>query len=89
MNLNTITEVKRPRSLDEIPEWHEGYAWLAGGTWLYSTPQISTGGRAISAQNKYTVQGAQRPRVFQLQGIRGLAGCLRQPDQRRNALREF
>jgi CO/xanthine dehydrogenase FAD-binding subunit len=42
MNLNTITEVKRPKSLDEIPEWHEGYAWLAGGTWLYSTPQITT-----------------------------------------------
>ena len=42
MNLNTITEVKRPKSLDEIPEWHDGYAWLAGGTWLYSTPQIAT-----------------------------------------------
>jgi CO/xanthine dehydrogenase FAD-binding subunit len=42
MNLNTITEVKRPKSLEEIPEWHEGYAWLAGGTWLYSTPQIAT-----------------------------------------------
>jgi CO/xanthine dehydrogenase FAD-binding subunit len=42
MNLNTITEVKRPKSLDEIPEWHDGYAWLAGGTWLYSTPQITT-----------------------------------------------
>jgi CO/xanthine dehydrogenase FAD-binding subunit len=42
MNLNTITEVKRPKSLDEIPEWHAGYAWLAGGTWLYSTPQIET-----------------------------------------------
>jgi CO/xanthine dehydrogenase FAD-binding subunit len=42
MNLNTITEVKRPKSLDEIPEWHEGFAWLAGGTWLYSTPQIAT-----------------------------------------------
>ena len=42
MNLNTITEVKRPKSLDEIPEWHQGYAWLAGGTWLYSTPQLTT-----------------------------------------------
>ena len=42
MNLNTITDVKRPKSIDEIPEWHEGYAWLAGGTWLYSTPQIVT-----------------------------------------------
>lgn len=42
MNLNTITDVRRPKSLDEIPEWHDGYAWLAGGTWLYSTPQIAT-----------------------------------------------
>jgi len=42
MNLNTISEVKRPTSSDEIPEWREGYAWLAGGTWLFSTPQIAT-----------------------------------------------
>ncbi len=42
MNLNTITEVKRPNSTEEIPEWREGYAWLAGGTWLFSTPQIAT-----------------------------------------------
>jgi len=42
MNLNTITEVRRPTSIDEIPEWREGYAWLAGGTWLFSTPQIDT-----------------------------------------------
>jgi CO/xanthine dehydrogenase FAD-binding subunit len=42
MNLNTITEVKRPTSPGEIPEWREGYAWLAGGTWLFSTPQIAT-----------------------------------------------
>jgi CO/xanthine dehydrogenase FAD-binding subunit len=42
MNLNTVTEVRRPKSTDEIPEWREGYAWLAGGTWLFSTPQIDT-----------------------------------------------
>jgi CO/xanthine dehydrogenase FAD-binding subunit len=42
MNLNTVTEVKRPASTKEIPEWREGYAWLAGGTWLFSTPQIAT-----------------------------------------------
>ena len=42
MNLNTVTEVKRPASTEEIPEWREGYAWLAGGTWLFSTPQIAT-----------------------------------------------
>ena len=42
MNLNTITEVKRPTATDEIPRWQEGYAYLAGGTWLFSTPQIAT-----------------------------------------------
>jgi CO/xanthine dehydrogenase FAD-binding subunit len=42
VNLNTVTEVRRPTSIDEIPEWREGYAWLAGGTWLFSTPQIAT-----------------------------------------------
>jgi len=42
MNLNTIREVKRPASTDDIPEWRDGYAWLAGGTWLFSTPQIAT-----------------------------------------------
>ena len=42
MNLNTVTEIKRPASSEEIPEWRNGYAWLAGGTWLFSTPQIAT-----------------------------------------------
>lgn len=38
MNLNTIVDVKRPKSFDEI-EWGEGHAWLAGGTWLFSVEQ--------------------------------------------------
>jgi CO/xanthine dehydrogenase FAD-binding subunit len=42
VNLNTVTEVRRPISAEEIPEWRDGYAWLAGGTWLFSTPQIAT-----------------------------------------------
>ncbi len=42
MNLNTIAEVKRPASADQITEWRDGYAWLAGGTWLFSEPQVST-----------------------------------------------
>lgn len=42
MNLNTIKEVMQPRSADEIVKWRDGYAWLAGGTWLFSTPQIAT-----------------------------------------------
>jgi len=32
MDLNTIVEVKRPSSADEINRWQDGYAWLAGGT---------------------------------------------------------
>lgn len=42
MNLNTVTEVKRPRSLDEVQGWRDGNAWLAGGTWLFSEPQVHT-----------------------------------------------
>jgi CO/xanthine dehydrogenase FAD-binding subunit len=42
MNLNTIKEVKRPRSLEEIQDWRSGDAWLAGGTWLFSEPQVHT-----------------------------------------------
>ena len=42
MNLNTIVEVKRPTSADQITEWRDGYAWLAGGTWLFSEPQVAT-----------------------------------------------
>jgi CO/xanthine dehydrogenase FAD-binding subunit len=42
MNLNTIAEIKRPSSANDIYGWREGYAWLAGGTWLFSTPQIGT-----------------------------------------------
>ena len=28
MNLNTITDLKRPKSADDIRHWHDGYAWL-------------------------------------------------------------
>lgn len=41
MDLNTITDVKRPASMDEITDWHASYAWLAGGTWLFSEPQLA------------------------------------------------
>ena len=40
MDLNTITEVIRPRSRAELPARTEGDAWLAGGTWLFSQPQV-------------------------------------------------
>lgn len=42
MNLHTIVDVKRPKSADEIERWRAGYAWLAGGTWLFSEPQVHT-----------------------------------------------
>ena len=42
MNLNTITAIERPTSADQIGAWRDGYAWLAGGTWLFSTPQLRT-----------------------------------------------
>jgi CO/xanthine dehydrogenase FAD-binding subunit len=41
MNLNTIVDVKRPKSFEEI-EWRDGHAFLGGGTWLFSEPQVST-----------------------------------------------
>ena len=41
MNLNTIVEVKRPKSFEEI-EWRDGHAFLGGGTWLFSEPQVNT-----------------------------------------------
>lgn len=41
MNLNTIVEVKRPKSFGEIG-WRAGHTFLAGGTWLFSEPQVGT-----------------------------------------------
>ena len=41
MDLNTITEIVRPRRRAELPAWQPGDAWLAGGTWLFSEPQSS------------------------------------------------
>ena len=42
MDLNTITEIRRPADAAAISEWKKSYAWLAGGTWLFSEPQIDT-----------------------------------------------
>ncbi len=42
MNLNNVTALRRPQSAAEITEWRPGYAWLAGGTWLFSEPQPAT-----------------------------------------------
>ena len=40
MDLNTITEVARPKARADLPVWAAGDAWLAGGTWLFSEPQV-------------------------------------------------
>jgi len=42
MDLNTITTIRKPVHLDEVKTWEEGSAWLAGGTWLFSEPQVKT-----------------------------------------------
>jgi CO/xanthine dehydrogenase FAD-binding subunit len=39
MDLNTVTEVVRPATREELQPWRDGDAWLAGGTWLFSEPQ--------------------------------------------------
>jgi CO/xanthine dehydrogenase FAD-binding subunit len=42
MNLNTVTALRHPRSAAEIGDWQSSFAWLAGGTWLFSEPQPAT-----------------------------------------------
>jgi CO/xanthine dehydrogenase FAD-binding subunit len=42
MDLNTITALRHPSSAAEITGWRDGFAWLAGGTWLFSEPQPET-----------------------------------------------
>jgi CO/xanthine dehydrogenase FAD-binding subunit len=41
VDLNTVTEIARPRQRVDVPAWRDGDAWLAGGTWLFSEPQSS------------------------------------------------
>jgi CO/xanthine dehydrogenase FAD-binding subunit len=40
MDLNTIREVAHPQTRAQLPIWTAGDAWLAGGTWLFSEPQV-------------------------------------------------
>lgn len=42
MDLHTVTEVRRPSRPEEVGEWQEGFAYLAGGTFLFSEPQVNT-----------------------------------------------
>src|SRR6266702_2219494 len=40
MDLNTVSEIAHPQSRAQLPVWTSGDAWLAGGTWLFSEPQV-------------------------------------------------
>jgi len=34
--MDTIAEVWRPATVEDVKEWQSGYAWMAGGTRLMS-----------------------------------------------------
>jgi CO/xanthine dehydrogenase FAD-binding subunit len=40
MDLHTVNRVRRPVRAEEITSWEPGFSWLAGGTWLFSEPQV-------------------------------------------------
>jgi CO/xanthine dehydrogenase FAD-binding subunit len=40
MDLHTVKRIRRPARAEEITSWEPGSAWLAGGTWLFSEPQL-------------------------------------------------
>jgi len=40
MDLHSVNRVRRPACAEEIDSWEAGFAWLAGGTWLFSEPQV-------------------------------------------------
>jgi len=40
MDLHTVKSVRRPVDAGEVDCWEAGFAWLAGGTWLFSEPQV-------------------------------------------------
>jgi len=40
VDLNTVTEVVRPHGREALPAWQPGDAFVAGGTWMFSEPQV-------------------------------------------------
>jgi CO/xanthine dehydrogenase FAD-binding subunit len=42
MDLHTIETYLRPTALEQITAWQPGWAWLAGGTWMFSEPRPQT-----------------------------------------------
>lgn len=39
MDLHTVETYLRPTEIGSVSTWEPGWAWLAGGTWLFSEPQ--------------------------------------------------
>ncbi|MEP0964141.1 MAG: FAD binding domain-containing protein [Roseobacter sp.] len=39
MDLNTISSFERPNTPEDLDQFRDGDAWIAGGTWLFSEPQ--------------------------------------------------
>lgn len=39
MDLHNVETYLRPRALEEVKNWQDGWTWLAGGTWIFSEPQ--------------------------------------------------
>jgi CO/xanthine dehydrogenase FAD-binding subunit len=39
MDLHSVDTYLRPTNLDELGGWQSGWAWLAGGTWMFSEPR--------------------------------------------------
>lgn len=39
MDLHSVETYLRPTDLKEVKNWQPGWAWLAGGTWMFSEPQ--------------------------------------------------
>lgn len=67
MDLHSIKTYLRPNSLEGVQNWEQGWAWLAGGTWLFSEPQpnLNTlidleplGWSEIELSNEHLVIGA-------------------------------
>ncbi len=70
MDLNNIEKYLRPTNVNTISNWNDDYAWLAGGTWLFSQPQPhlktlvdmqSLGWSEIDTTEDYLVIGATCP----------------------------
>lgn len=39
MDLHRVDTYLRPQTLDDVVNWQPNWAWLAGGTWLFTEPQ--------------------------------------------------